>query len=94
MIATTWPIERQVPIPKTTHWHCKNILTGLTNLTNWVFCLPFKKTLENHHPEKEYFIHASLANDRKMFSTQNGMKKKKKMVSMNFQRHLENWQKN
>lgn len=43
--------------------------------------------------KKEYFIHASLANDRKMFSTQNGMKKKKKMVSMNFQRHLENWQK-
>lgn len=28
--------------------------------------------------KKEYFIHASLANDRKMFSTQNGMKKKKK----------------
>lgn len=58
-----------------------------------LFLFKKKKNFENHHPEKEYFIHAGLSNEGENIQYSNGIKKKKK-VSMNFQRHLENWQKN
>lgn len=57
----------------------RNILKGLLGSTNQSALLFPKKHLKTH-PEEAYFIHASLSIDRKVFTTQNGMKKKKRSV--------------
>ena len=43
-----------------------------------MFCFSLKKKkFENHHPEKEYFIHAGLSNEGENIQYSNGIKKKK-----------------
>lgn len=43
-----------------------------------LFLFKKKKNFENHHPEKEYFIHAGLSNEGENIQYSNGIKKKKK----------------
>lgn len=73
-----WPTERQFLFPNSPTSIVKTFSQPSQIYPTGVFCFSLKKKIENHHPEKEYFIHASLSSDRKIFSTQNGMKKKKK----------------
>lgn len=89
-------------------WEGRILIPKFTQLAEWggfnqlhqfnqLECFAFKKKkkkFENHHPEKEYFIHAGLSNEGENIQYSKWNLKKKKTVSMNFQKHLENWQKN
>ena len=56
--------EDRILTPKFTHWQSEDTLTSFINLTNWsVLFFLKKKKIQNHHPEKEYFIHAGLSNE-------------------------------
>lgn len=76
-----WPTERQFLFPNSPTRIVRTFSQASQIYPTGVFCFSLKKkkkTFEHHHPEKEYFIHASLSSDRKIFSTQNGMRKKKR----------------
>ena len=65
--------------PNSPNWQSEEALTSSTSLTSWsVLLLKKKKKFENHHPEKEYFIHAGLSNEGENIQYSKWNLKKKK----------------